>query len=982
MKSRRRRKSASPTGSAKEPPATDQRPARPSPQLNLSELYQADLPLCLKTYMPDGTITAVSRGLASVFGYEAHELLGRNVSELTEDQTPETWRAYLETIADKSKVDVEFRGRRKHGQLFLGRATICPLRREGELVGFFSICHEIGEEKRLERAVEKQARELEAAYQKLWTLHSISQQISASVNWLETLDAIVQNGLRILDASHCFVVLHDPLRNAMQCVAASGLDPSAWQDLSMRMDEEEGVVRAFRDCEAVVVPDADAAPWLRKEWKERFGYKAIVFLPMIAKGGAIGVLILDDTRGPRQFDAWEITAAQSVADQAAVALQNARLFSELDTRLKEATALARVGRALTQEMELDRLLNLILDSLQETFHVHSSGILFLDESTNELYIRVARGYELLNGEKLRIKVGSEGITGHAARLHQALYVPDVTLDPRYIPGSAGTRSELAIPLRVGDRLLGVLDVQDAAPHAFSPATVRVLTQFADQAAIAIQNARLFQQVARAEREWIITFDSASEAISLHDPDYRIIRANRAFAEQVGLPFREIIGRKCFELLHSAHCPGRPCFHEEALADGRGRTQEVTDAQGRAFQVSISPLLDEQGRMLGTVHVSRNVSSEKLLQQTMLQTEKLAALGRMIAGVAHELNNPLTVLRGFAQLLLGRQDLPSELRPNLERMEREAERASHIVQNLLRFARHEKPQRQPVDINRLLGDALGLREYDLRLNNIALEKQLAADLPSTAGDPMLLQQVFLNIISNAYDAMKEAAGRGTLRVSTRMDGDRIRIDFEDDGPGIKDPDKIFEPFYTTKPVGTGTGLGLSICYGVVQEHGGEIKARKRRRGGAQFTIWLPSSTAEPSVAATESVSGEAQPRGRVLIVDDEEGVLDVQKQVLEQMGVAVLAAGSADEALEILGREKPRAAVLDLKMPGKMGGPQLYRWIQDNRPELARRVLFVTGDVIGGETRAFLEQVGNPYLPKPFDLRDYRNAIRALLGSGD
>jgi two-component system NtrC family sensor kinase len=246
-----------------------------------------------------------------------------------------------------------------------------------------------------------------------------------------------------------------------------------------------------------------------------------------------------------------------------------------------------------------------------------------------------------------------------------------------------------------------------------------------------------------------------------------------------------------------------------------------------------------------------------MQEQLLHSEKMAAVGQLISGVAHELNNPLTAILGYSQLLASCGQVGPQGLEYSDKLYKQAQRTHRIVQNLLSFARQHKPERAPVHLNQILEDTLALRDYDLRMSNIRLHLNLAEDLPHVSADRHQLQQVFLNLVNNAVDAILEGSADGDLWVRTAKEGNKFLVEFTDSGPGVKDPTKVFDPFYTTKPVGKGTGLGLSICYGIVTEHGGQIRVKNMEPRGACFTIELPaqgypsaidSTTAEPVAPA--------------------------------------------------------------------------------------------------------------------------------------
>jgi signal transduction histidine kinase/CheY-like chemotaxis protein len=369
---------------------------------------------------------------------------------------------------------------------------------------------------------------------------------------------------------------------------------------------------------------------------------------------------------------------------------------------------------------------------------------------------------------------------------------------------------------------------------------------------------------------------------------------------------------------------------------------------------------------------------RLAQEQLLQSEKMAAVGQLISGVAHELNNPLTAILGYSQLLKSEELTNSRGADYLEKLYKQAQRTHHIVQNLLSFARQHKPERAPVDLNQILEDTLVLREYDMKLNNIRIHREFSSDLPPTGGDFHQLQQVFLNILNNAVDALSEKGGRGEIWVRTEAAGDRLRVDFTDSGPGVQNPHRVFDPFYTTKPVGKGTGLGLSICYGIIKEHGGEIQVRNSPPRGATFTILLPILRVSQAGPPEQPSRAHDFVTGTVLLVDDEEAVLHLEREVLRARGIKVKLARTAKEAVDVLRTQSVDAVVIDMKMPGEVTPAAFYRWIDQNRPELAARVVFTVSNADNGGAASALGNSGCAIVPKPFAIEDFWKAVRKAL----
>jgi two-component system NtrC family sensor kinase len=365
------------------------------------------------------------------------------------------------------------------------------------------------------------------------------------------------------------------------------------------------------------------------------------------------------------------------------------------------------------------------------------------------------------------------------------------------------------------------------------------------------------------------------------------------------------------------------------------------------------------------------------QEQLLQSEKMSAVGQLIAGVAHELNNPLTAILGYAQLLEG-AGLDHGSADYVHKLFKQAQRTHRVVQNLLSFARQSKPQKREVDLRKVLEESLTLREYDLKVNNVSLECEIPADLPSVVADPHQLEQVFLNITNNALDAMVEGSGGGALKVRVFQKDAWVWVEFDDSGPGIKDPSRIFDPFYTTKSVGKGTGLGLSICYGLVKEHGGEIAARNREGGGATIAIRLPAGEkpALPETAVTKR--REALLKGRVLLVEDEEAVLEFERDVLVGAGAEVTTSMSVEDAQRQLRSGSFDVMVINGRMPGGCSAREMYDWIAENCPGMENGLLLTFSTLTDAETRSFLQEKNVPSLAKPFEVADLISQVRGLI----
>ncbi len=370
-------------------------------------------------------------------------------------------------------------------------------------------------------------------------------------------------------------------------------------------------------------------------------------------------------------------------------------------------------------------------------------------------------------------------------------------------------------------------------------------------------------------------------------------------------------------------------------------------------------------------------------EQLLQAEKLAAMGELLAGVAHELNNPLSVVLGRATLLA--QHLTgSPLQSRAERLAEAADRCARIVRNFLALARQRSPEREAVPLNRIIQEAVELVAYPLRVDDVEVRLELAPGLPPLWADPHQLHQVMVNLITNAHHAMREAPGPRRLGIATRADAavGRVVVRVTDTGPGIpaEIQGRIFEPFFTTKPRGQGTGLGLSICQGIIQRHGGSIRIETAPGHGAVFVIELPVEPPPPAAEHLDRVAN-APPsvHGRtVLVVDDEPEIAAVLAEMLSADGHEVDTAANGRIALARLEERTYDLILSDLRMP-ELDGVGLYRELERQRPELLSRLIFLTGDELRPDTTEFLERTGAPALAKPFDADAVRRVVqRALL----
>jgi len=521
------------------------------------------------------------------------------------------------------------------------------------------------------------------------------------------------------------------------------------------------------------------------------------------------------------------------------------------------------------------------------------------------------------------------------------------------------------------------------------------------------------QAGNAEIELQNVIEWIEEGVVLFDAQDNIRRMNTRFEQVTGLApgesgtiktLEELIGR----LKNHAAQPERFAEQWRELACGiEGGVREelqMTHPAPRILERAARPVLDPVGRLLGRVEIYRDLTAQRAFHSKLLQTEKLAALGHMVSGVAHELSNPLTSILGYAQRILARRDLPGRTE-EVRQIHQEAERAGAILRQLLLNARETLPERRLVSLNQIVQRALDLQRFSLAAEKISVEVDLDPALPSVQGDPGHLQQVLMNLVGNARQAIEQHSRGGTIQLRTKRIGERrVLLEVADNGPGIPQAilARIFDPFFTTKPAGVGTGLGLAIVLSVVREHGGNVHVLSPPQGGTVFQIEFPA-TAETSqdgavgspfparkkllpeaaeIAGREKNVAPKHERGngtRVLVVEDEPTVARLIADVLEDEGMHVEVLFDGREALDRAARETFDLVICDMKMPG-LDGQHFYKSLERSGNPLRKRFLFVTGDVIAAHTRDFLQRHHLPHVAKPFRVEELTEKVHGVLAT--
>jgi two-component system NtrC family sensor kinase len=657
-----------------------------------------------------------------------------------------------------------------------------------------------------------------------------------------------------------------------------------------------------------------------------------------------------------------------------------RAAEELNRRLSELFSLQELSYVLSDSLELDRIVEQVVRYAVRFLDAQGALLALLgDAPSDPLHVAAAEGtLASLRGQ--RIKGDDPGLLARSTGREHLELIRNSGAELTVIATGFEAAAVAAVPLRSHGIVIGTLIITDPREGVFVPEDIRLLSTLATHAAVVIANARFFEMVRRAKEQWETAFDALSEGIAVVDDEGRVRRSNRALADLLNMPLQNVVGTPLGEALL-----GKSNALEELLAATRRGDRPAplvarSERLRRAVRVNAARIPGAATEQSIVVMVE-DVTEQQALETQLVQSEKLAAVGQLVSGVAHELNNPLTSIAGLSEFLLEQKELGKKDRGHLQVIQEQAERAGRIVRNLLTFARKGATERVPVDLNDVIRRTLSLTSYDLKLKDIQVERELSGALPDVFGDRHGLQQMVLNLVTNAAHAVAENPRERPreITVSTWFDG-QVHLRVADTGPGIPDEiaQSVFTPFFTTKEPGKGTGLGLSITYSIVESHGGQITLEPRSpRGGAAFRVDLPPAPADAvrpaltPVRGTPTLNPAPTVKRTILLVDADPAVQRTIKALFARDGHDVEVAGDPQHALDLAQRGGFDLVITDARAmaPGKRG-TLLAEELVSRMPALRDRIIVATGDV-RPTTEETLARLGVRYVRKPFNLRDLR-----------
>ena len=825
------------------------------------------------------------------------------------------------------------------------------------------------------------AEDLRLRTEELEALFKISGLLAGPGSFEEKAAAVMEELARIADGELAVFRVPDETQDGLRRVDAAGPGNLGLSGPPVILYGDNLLTTAFREERVVIINNYVTYPLATPHGTDR-GVKSALSVPVKAGGSTLGVVAIGALEY-NHFTPERVRLLTAIIDGLGTLLANSRLARRLESSREEMAAVDEVAQIITSTLDIDDVYEQFASEVKMLMDGDQIRISMIDESKDILHLSYVALNPSVSFDRWETVPLEGTFSGHIAKTRETLIIKDLAQENRFWTAPLlvedGLRSTVTVPLIAKDKLIGILSALSANSDAYGSRERVILERLAAQIAPSVEISLLFQEMEQLS----LALESIGEGVAFVDLEEKFKYVNRAFAQLYGYNTEEILD-KSGAIVVPADEEIQAAAHR-AWADGntsgwRGEVKRVRkDGQEIDVFMTLTPLKNKYGELIGRIGVARDITENKRAQERLQETARLSSIGELAAGVAHEINNPLTSVLGFSQLLLS-EDLPPGVRGDLEMVHSEAARAAKIVQNLLSFARRPEPTKMYMDVTSVLDRALDMKSYDFQVSNVRVVRDYSTDLPNIMADDQRLIQVFLNLLNNAEQAMNRYRGRGWLTVRTMSTGKGIKISISDDGPGIvaENLPRIFEPFFTTKAVGEGTGLGLSISYGIVSQHGGEIWADSSPGRGSTFHIEFPVIGGEAGESpGSADIQAPILENKRVLVVDDEPVIRELLSRSLELDGLKVDLAGDGDEVWRRLQNHPYDCIILDLKMPG-MSGQQLYQAIGALGQELTKKVIFITGDTVSSDNLDFIAAAGSPTLTKPVDLDQLRQWVRSSL----
>jgi PAS domain S-box-containing protein len=904
------------------------------------------------------TLTAfVNAAMAEMIGYQVGEMIGQPLTGFMFEEDAPDYVRKMEALRQGLSEKYELRFRRKDGQTVWTLASACPIfDEEHHFKGAFAMFTDVTEPKKAEQ-------ERRANLQFFESMDRVNRAIQGTNDLEQMMSDVLDIVLSVFDCDRAFLLFPcDPeaatwtspmerTKPEYPGVLASGLempmDPEVSQKLRVLL-ESDGAVKFG--------PHSDQP--LPTEISVSFGIKSLLSMALHPKVGQPWEFGLQQCSYPRVWTQEEERLFQEIGRRVADALATLltyRNLRESEAKLAEAERIAHIGY-----WERD----FVADCVNLSTEAYRIFGLPLEERFPNLAEWHQRWLQLIHPEdRQKMAQAADDLLqrGSDYDVEYRAVRPDGEVRIVHAQGKV-TRDESGRPRRAFGTMQDITELKKAEGA-----------------------------VRRANKDWEQTFDAIPDMVMVVDNRHRILRANKAMTDLLGLSEPELEGRFCYELVHNKGKPPAFCPHCVLLRDGKEHSEEVFEPKfGRSLDVRVSPLSDETGKTIGAVHVARDVTEQKNLQKQLLQAQKIESIGTLAGGIAHDFNNLLQIVFGYSEMLIFKKKPSDPEYEKLHAIRQAARDGSELTKRILAFSRKLEPDSRPVSLNNEISRIEKMLKRTIP-RMIRIELHLADDLMTVNADPSQIEQILLNLTVNAQHAMPDG---GLLTIETAnatldedysrthldvLPGNYVLLTVSDTGHGMDKAvlEHIFEPFYTTKEPGVGTGLGLAMVFGIVKSHRGHIFCYSEPGSGTTFKIYLPAIMKEIEQDTDTTREMPAFGNETVLLVDDEDSIREVAEQFLTQAGYKVLTATNGREALEVYRSKQDSIALilLDLIMPG-LGGKQCLEELLEMNPTV--KVIIASGYSVNGHTKDAIECGAKGFVSKPYGMRDLLTIVRRVL----
>ncbi len=800
-------------------------------------------------------ILSSNRTAEEVFQYSAAEMAGRPLSELvapepsgyTEEGKGNRGRPSANGHIDgPGGASYESDCRKKNGDSFAARIVSVPCPEGGQSI---IVVEDLSERRRLLQKASQRTKEL-----------SIFNTFASILTGQKGTGAIMQHTVDMLcflmDADAAWIYLVDDETGDLYLTVQKGLGEETISAVRRLKPGECFNGKVFSSGRPLLVKKASDDPRIVHRFT---GTESMTGVPISSKGVILGVLGMASRR-TSFFTAMDIQLLSTIGSQLGVAIENLKLIGRLRDKMREIELINELSGIINSSLSIGTVFRIMVSEIKKLIDYSRASLLLFNERGNNLLI-FALDTEMKTVLKKGVKAPIEGTSAGWAINHNRPWINydlrnlKFHLDKKLL--DEGIRSTISIPLS-HDKMLGVLNLDSTQPCKYSEKDLHILLPAAKHISTALENALLFEEISKEKKEWERTFDALDYMVWIEDGGQQVIRANSALLKKTGLSAVEASGKLCGEILERVGIATDDCcICSETISGKRSSFRELKGSGGSIFHSWAYPLINEEGDLYAIVHYLKEVTDQKRLEQQLIRSDRLASLGTLVAGIAHEINNPLGIIAGYSEALIDRakdvklrgvrefEDFPEYL----DTIHNEIFRCKGILGSLLDFARPSGGTFREIDINELIKEVILLVNHKAKRLNHDIALQLNRDLPKMYADPGNLRQLFMNIIINSI--YFTPAG-GTIVIKTEPDDDSrekgaggpasgIKVSVSDTGRGIPADilDSVFNPFFTTKPVGEGTGLGLAICHRIVEEHDGSIDVESTEGRGTTFTIRFPA-----------------------------------------------------------------------------------------------------------------------------------------------